>query len=136
MRSTAYYRGIGAGFVIGVTHSGDGVASAKVIFGNCIKIVTGATAADETITVKTPFALEVLDVRVECTEAAASATIKVLNDTDAITDAMSSAAANEIARNATLDDAYVKFAKDADDLVIKSESGSGDGEHTVYITFS
>lgn len=135
MKSITHWRSEGSGFALTTTNSGGNAGSSAEVSGNCIIVTTGALAADETCTVTTPFSFEIVDVMVRCDEAAASATIQVKNNDTVVTDAMSSAAEDEIARMATLDDDASAFSVDDNDLVITSASGSGDGSHVVYIYF-
>jgi hypothetical protein len=92
-----------------------------------------SNAANDTVTITTPFAFKVRDVTTICTAAVATATMQVLNTTTAITDAMACAVDKAVVRMTTHDDAAYAFAEGDDDLVVKAGTAAADGLVYIYI---
>jgi hypothetical protein len=97
----------------------------------CIVVAFVSNAADDTVTINTPFPFKVRDVTVLPTAAVATATMQVLNTTTAVSDAIACAADKTIGRAATIDDASYAFAEGDNDLVVKAGTAAGAG--IVYI---
>lgn len=72
--------------------------------------VTADATSGLTITSNLPFAIEILDVIVQCTTANALGTLKLTDGTNDITDAMVCAVDKVIVRAGTIDDAYSGLA--------------------------
>jgi len=97
----------------------------------CIVVAFVSNAANDTVTVNTPFAFKVRDVTVVPTAAVATATMQVLNTTTAVSDAIACAVDKTIGRASTIDDASYAFGEGDNDLVVKAGTAAGAG--IVYI---
>ena len=133
---TNWRGGTGGFFDISATHSGNGTITSCGVQDNMIICDFTALGSEETITINTPFAFEVIDIWlvVGNGENVASKTLTVKNNATALSSALSMATDKGVASTATLDEDQAKFAVGDDDLVLTS-SAHGDGGATVYIVF-
>ncbi len=129
------WRAGGGAFELTATHSGDGTVSCVAEDGKIICDFT-ALGSEETITINTPFAFEVIDAHVVVANAGnvAASTLQVKNNTTALSSTMSMATDTGVARATTLDDGQAKFALDDNDLVLVS-SAHADKSGVCYIAF-
>lgn len=134
-KSATFWRGEGAGYELTATVSDSGSATA-IVRNNQIIVNYVDIGTSEKVTIKTPFAFEVIDAYAVVTNGqnVTSKTMQVKNNTTALSSTMSVATDKGVSRATTLDTAQAKFEIGDDDLVVVS-SAHGDGDGTIYITF-
>ena len=139
MKTTTWFdlKNTPEGVDLGVTLSGTGAATAKLLPNGLIIVDSDTAEAAKTITLTTPYAMKVLDAMV-INGAATAVTVTLKNNATALTDAMAPAAGADtiIARATTLDDAQDDFAVDDDDLVLAVGVAALTGRVIIKIQFT
>lgn len=107
------------------THSGDGTVEVRYMESQIYIAVTDI-AADETITINTPFDFQILDFNIVSTVGVTDRVIALKNGSDTI-ESLTIAVSNTMYRADSLA-AYLEFNKGDNDLILAASGGSGDAE--------
>ena len=129
LSSQDWYKSKGAHDLLS-THSGDGTVEVRYMESQ-IYIAVTAMAADETITINTPFDFQILDFNIVSTVGVTDRVIALKNGSDTI-ESLTIAVSNTMYRADSLA-AYLEFNKGDNDLILASSAGSGDAEFFVTL---
>ncbi|QDP66939.1 MAG: hypothetical protein Unbinned4409contig1002_40 [Prokaryotic dsDNA virus sp.] len=115
----------------------DAEATAKVrqLGGGVMQLTVAVAdlAQSEDVTVNTPVGFRVLDAKVHSTTHITSRSLTVKNTSASISNAISGASSNGMARAGSINPSNAAFAAGDNDLVISAAGGTGDWSGYVYL---
>ena len=129
LSSQDWYKSKGA-HDLKATHSGDGTVEVRYMESQIYIMVT-ALAADETVTINTPFDFQILDCNILAVVGVTDRVIALKNGSDTI-ESLTIATTSTMYKADSLA-AYLEFNKGDNDLILAASGGSGDAEFVVTL---